>query len=249
MYCCCVIGCHNRRGREKGISFHRIPAVVNNQGEKWRRLSSKRRSQWIAAIKREHWIPNELTRLCSEHFASGKPAKLSDSTNQDWIPHLHMGYETIIPNQARHNRHEDRNQRKEAADVLMELSNSCPRENSLSEAKCESGVACQTESVTVTSVVCEANVAMVDASCQTECLMMKDACCQTDCSVGTSVSGRSMCKNLEKDSDMLKFYTGIPEWSVFIALFNLVSSEIHGSAKLSKFEMFVLFFMKIRLNL
>ena len=76
-----------------------------------------------------------------------------------------MGYETIIPNQARHNRHEDRNQRKAAADVLMELSNSHPRENSPSEVtSVESGVACQTESVTVTSVVCEANVAMVDAS-------------------------------------------------------------------------------------
>ena len=171
MYCCCVIGCQNRRGREKGISFHRIPAVINNQGEQWRRLSWRRRSQWIAAIKREHWIPNELTRLCSKHFASGKPAKLSDSTNQDWIPHLNMGYETIIPNQARHNRHEERSQRKAAADVLIELSNSHPHENNEAES-CESGVACQTESVTVTSVAIEADVAMVDASCQTESIMM-----------------------------------------------------------------------------
>ena len=86
--------------------------------------------------------------------------------------------------------------------------------------------------------------AMVDVSCQTECQAMNDACCQTDRFVGTS-----MCKNLEKNNAMLKFYTGIPEWSIFIALFNLVSSEIHGSAKLTNFEMFVLFFMKIRLNL
>ena len=65
----------------------------------------------------------------------------------------------------------------------------------------------------------------------------------------TSDSRTSLCKNFENDAEMLKFYTGIPEWYVFIALFNLISPEVHGSTKLSKFEMFVLFFMKIRLNL
>ena len=75
-----------------------------------------------------------------------------------------MGYETIIPNQARHHRHEDRNQRKAAADVLVELSNSHPHENS-EVVSSESGVASQTESITVASVGCGADVAMVDVSC------------------------------------------------------------------------------------
>ena len=249
VYCCCVIGCHNRRAREKGVSFHRIPAVIHNQGEKWKKLSSRRRSRWITAIKREHWTPNELTRLCSEHFASGKPADLSDTANPDWMPHLNMGYEaTRPPNQARRHRLEDRNQRKAAAEVLMELSNSYQPETSGTEVS-ESGVACQTESVIVSTVSCEAGVAMIDASCQTDFKMMKDECCQTDQLTDTSESRTSMCKSLEKDAEKLKFYTGIPEWCVFIALFNLISSEIHGSSKLSKFEMFVMFFMKIRLNL
>ena len=107
VYCCCVIGCHNRRGRERGVSFHRIPAVINNQGEKWRKLSLRRRSRWITAIKWEHWTPNKLTRLCLKHFASGKSADMSDTDNPDWIPHLHIGYETTLPNQARQHRLED----------------------------------------------------------------------------------------------------------------------------------------------
>ena len=79
----------------------------------------------------------------------------------------------------------------------MELSNLHQPESS--EAECnESGVACHTESVAVTSVACEAMVEMIDASCQTECRMVKDECCQTDRPMDTSDSRTSLCKNLEK---------------------------------------------------
>ena len=88
---------------------------------------------------------------------TGKPTILRDSTSQDWMLHLN----TIIPTQACHNHREDRSQRRH---VLMELSNSHPHENSEAESG-ESEVACQTESVTVASVVHEeADVAMVDLS-------------------------------------------------------------------------------------
>ena len=83
----------------------------------------------------------------------------------------------------------------------------------------------------LSSVSCEAGVAMIDASRQIGCKMMKDECCQTDQLTDTSDSRTSMCKSLEKDAEKLKFYTGIPEWCVFIALFNLISSEIYESSK------------------
>ena len=32
-------------------------------------------------------------RVCSDHFISGSPATLFDSTNPDWVPSLKLGYE------------------------------------------------------------------------------------------------------------------------------------------------------------
>ena len=55
-------------------------------------------------------------------------------------------------------------------------------------------MACQTKSVMLSSVSCEAGVAMIDASCQTDCKMMKDECCQTDQLTDTSNSRTSMCQ-------------------------------------------------------
>ena len=46
---CCVVGCHNRDGRDK-VSFYHIPAVRNHQGEETAALSSKRRLSWVARI-------------------------------------------------------------------------------------------------------------------------------------------------------------------------------------------------------
>ena len=56
---------------------------------------------------------------------------------------------------------------------------------------------------------------------------------------------------LKEDPQLLKFYTGIPDWTVFMALYNLVHSAIPDTPinKLSKFSMILMFLMKIRLNL
>ena len=43
--------------------------------------------------------------------------------------------------------------------------------------------------------------------------------------------------------------TGIPEWCVFTALFNLIVPALNESRKLSKMSMLLMFFLKIRLNL
>lgn len=50
---------------------------------------------------------------------------------------------------------------------------------------------------------------------------------------------------------MLKFFTGIPTWVIFNGLLSLVNSSLPPTprSKLSTFEMVVMFFMKIRLNL
>ena len=68
---CCVVGCSNRGGRDRGVSFYHIPAVLEHQGEKAFELSSKRRQEWIARINRKDWVPSKNVRVCSDHFVSG----------------------------------------------------------------------------------------------------------------------------------------------------------------------------------
>ena len=55
----------------------------------------------------------------------------------------------------------------------------------------------------------------------------------------------------ENNQDVLQFYTALPSWIIFKAVFDLVSSSLPTSpnAKLSTFQMIVMFLIKLRLNL
>ena len=39
-------------------------------------LPEGRRRQWIAAVKRKDWKPTKCTRICGEHFTTGKESLL-----------------------------------------------------------------------------------------------------------------------------------------------------------------------------
>jgi len=54
------------------VSFHSIPAEIKHQGEKTRKLSARRRQAWISRINRKDWEPNEHTKVCSDHFITGR---------------------------------------------------------------------------------------------------------------------------------------------------------------------------------
>ena len=69
---CAIVGCGRRSGRDKGVSFYRLPAEVTHQGERTRELSKKRRDLWIARIHRANFKPTDHTRVCSRHFVGGK---------------------------------------------------------------------------------------------------------------------------------------------------------------------------------
>ena len=103
VFTCCIVGCTNRSGRDKGVSFYHIPAIILNQGKQTAELSSKRQLQWIASINRKDWVPSGNSRVCSAHFISGilllydstyyddikgKPAPLYESSSPDWVPSL-----------------------------------------------------------------------------------------------------------------------------------------------------------------
>ena len=94
MVICVVVGCSSRSGRDKGISFFRIPTIITNRGAAERELTQKRRDGYLPAISKdkltEKIIRND--RICSKHFISGRPAYLYDTTNPDWLPTLNLGH-------------------------------------------------------------------------------------------------------------------------------------------------------------
>ena len=52
MVLCVVIGCSKRSGRDKDVSYYRIPVVIRHQSEREYELSKKRRDGFLAAISR-----------------------------------------------------------------------------------------------------------------------------------------------------------------------------------------------------
>ena len=53
MVICVVVGCSKRSGRDKDVSFYRIPAVSGHQGAQDFDLRKRRRDGYLAAISRE----------------------------------------------------------------------------------------------------------------------------------------------------------------------------------------------------
>ena len=94
---CAVIGCGKRADRDKGTSFYRLPSIITHQGEQTRQLSERRRREWLSAIRRQDIRPEnyEHTRVCSEHFISGKPSSLYQTTHPDWVPTKRLGHNEV----------------------------------------------------------------------------------------------------------------------------------------------------------
>ena len=240
VHTCCVVSCSNRQGRDKGRSFYRI---IDGQGFQTKELSAKRRSAWLSSINRKNWTPGDGARVCSAHFICGKPAPLYDQANPDWVPTLVMGYAQCEAGSSNVCRYERAKRRKDAAEALLALQSKRPRVGSLthSEEMTEaqpaevSEVACQTdESGDVLVQLQEANCSqmyeILELRSQTHVLSPEQ---------------------LESNPDMLKFYTGIPNWTVFTAVLSLVTPALPSmpQSKLTSFEMIVMFLMKIRLHL
>ena len=77
-YVCCVIGCSSRWEKDDGLTFHKIPTVIEGRGTKEKETTSHRRAAWLGKINRKNWLPSENTRICSRHFI-GKDSNYCNS--------------------------------------------------------------------------------------------------------------------------------------------------------------------------
>ncbi|KAH7974989.1 hypothetical protein HPB49_022326 [Dermacentor silvarum] len=97
-----VVGCCNRsksrsRKESANTNLFRLPKVVEWQDERTKALSSKRRSLWLARIKRADLkgdLPN--IRVCGAHIVT--------ETNPDWAPTLLLGQKANNEGTARYER-------------------------------------------------------------------------------------------------------------------------------------------------
>ena len=253
VHSCSVFGCRQRGGRDR--SFYSIPSVISHQGEKARELSSRRRTAWLASIrvKRSNWRPGSGACVCSSHFVSGKPAALFDETNPDWVPTVRMGdpgHESIcrsdryIRRMKRQRRRletseasSSRDSGREAAEVLSEPHGQDPAAER-EDASLRSEIALlQEESISLRSQI--ASLRQDNASLRSEITHLKS---QTE-AMEPDI--------LEKNPDVLKFYTGLPNWTIFTALLTLITPALPEMphSKLSPFQRILMFLMKIRLHL
>ena len=71
---CCVVGYKNYIGKKPGLRFFRFPLS-----------DADRCSKWEAAVRRQHWKPVKSTRICNEHFITGKICNFSDIARNNTI--------------------------------------------------------------------------------------------------------------------------------------------------------------------
>ncbi|KAE8749205.1 hypothetical protein FOCC_FOCC004112 [Frankliniella occidentalis] len=90
---CSIDGCKSRVGRDK-VSFYGLPAVLTRQCELTMELSERRRKCWFERIYRSGFDETSVpryTRVCANHFITGKPSTLFDVANADWAPSVNLG--------------------------------------------------------------------------------------------------------------------------------------------------------------
>ncbi|XP_061663755.1 zinc finger protein 2-like isoform X2 [Syngnathoides biaculeatus] len=90
---CGAVGCSNRRGVNKDVSFYKTPKIITNQGDEAQILSEQRRRLWKKVVNRnditteEQW---DRTLVCSRHFVNGEKAYLHSNTSPSWVPSLNL---------------------------------------------------------------------------------------------------------------------------------------------------------------
>ena len=127
---CAVLGCSNNSTRDKDVSYFCIPAVLRHTDQRDLELSTKRRDGFLARINRADLTVKVLQsgtktdyRVCSRHFKSGKPAKLYDVTNPDWLPSINLGHSKKFLSEGKDDARYERAKRREVEQRQKEEDN------------------------------------------------------------------------------------------------------------------------------
>ena len=243
MVLCLIFGCGNRTGRDKGISFARVPQIITNQGEEAQKLSELRRNLWISAISRADLTDSVLRdgRVCGKHFSSGRAAKAWDRYNPDWVPSLHLGHKKKETGEKLETTLEAAMKREERARSL-----------SLKRAKHDR---LQEEIKAKTLKINEPGSEIQDIPFDGEEFSKEPTGIATQTEefeyLFVSEPEKPFDENwFKSDDNKVNFYTGLPGFDVLMTVFKHVSPHVNRkSMTLSMFQEFVMTIMKLKLNM
>ncbi|XP_067116010.1 uncharacterized protein [Osmerus mordax] len=250
VHTCVVTGCRNRRTLGTSLSFYRFPR------------DPERKQRWIAAVNREGWVPNDGSRLCSNHFISGKQVK--NPRSPDYVPTVFAApppspemketgsFELLDKQEAQ----------VEAANALLFLQGQ-------GRVKCELGQSQEDHETaeTATSSSSSEEGEESDLSSDSKSRGGKPtkmtatptkyedtllALKKENRALREAVEKQSLTENsLRNDPEKVRFYTGLPNYFVFETVMWLLAPHMDGAknVKLAKFQQLLLTLMRLRLDL
>ncbi|XP_034235759.1 uncharacterized protein LOC117642061 [Thrips palmi] len=256
VYACAVVGCTNRNNREKNLSYYCIPKVIANQCEKTLALSQKRRAKYLANIGRKDLQDKDVTnntRVCSEHFTTGKPAALFDETNPDWAPTLKMRPAAVTPTPAkqdparRYQRVQER-QRKRLQEIVQNHQDVVEQHGGEEEEDDDAGGG--EDRVGLAAELAAMTLERDNLKQERDALQQRVEILEEE--------NQKYRKQYSFDEDSLrdepkkvKFYSGLPSFTTLLAVFNLCKDYVSTSHRnaLTPFQEFMVVMMRLRLNL
>ncbi|XP_068680166.1 uncharacterized protein [Montipora foliosa] len=264
-YICAVKNCGHNSARDKGkFKFFRFPAIIKNKGVETRKLSEARRRRWFANIYRKKFDDKsaENSRVCSNHFISGRNADILDTTNPDWAPCINLGHENI-----------------KNVSLAVARNDRCQKRNEKKRKYTEMAAANSTEDSSASASASDTNLADVNdydhddnnKYCQTEELLTAEGYCQTEldmpqldrekkymqyiCDELSNTKAQLLSVQLTEEGfrdndDKTKFYTGIPKFCLLMHVFNLIAPHIKRNCQnaLCQFQEFLLVLIRLKFN-
>ena len=245
---CAIVGCANRAGRDKDKNFYRLPAIVKNQGAQTEQLSERRLRNWLAVIRRKDLKAESYPyiRVCSDHFTSGKRAKLYDTTNPDWVPTLNLGHceAKTGDSLSRHDRAVGRATKRKKLNEEQAIAKEerDKQEERIREEKQRTQAHKDQEKDEVEKLRCE---------------LQKSRCELDEVKKEFARTHEKLCANtLDEESfrdndEKVCFFTGIPKWEVLLILLTYLKPQLNTASQraLTPFQQLLLTLMRLRLNL
>ena len=257
MIICLIVGCSKCSGRDKDVSFYRIPKITMNN-PRIEELSRRRREGFIAAISRSDLTDSilESNRICSRHFITGKPAELEDELHPDWLPtqNLDPGSETDpVRSMAKVERYERRlsriarSERIEAAETLLNFASQRSLHAKENEVQSDDSAADMMSIGVQTDLTRVDNLLFHDELLQSKKKIddLEDRLSMS-CAIFTI---DSVLQESESSKKFIQFYTGLPNAQLLRTIFEfVVPADSSKIAKLSHFQEFMMTLIKLRLN-
>ncbi|XP_069136298.1 uncharacterized protein [Argopecten irradians] len=210
---CVVYRCSNRQNqeaKEKGVSFFRFPK------------DSRKRKAWVTAVNRANWLPNEESRICSEHFHCGWHS--DEPADENYRPTL-FSYKEKTPSVA----DQTRTDRQAKRSLLQEINETEFKKRREEESNYNFSMFSHHYCKTHQTVQPTEPKTFVDKGVQCdpdplfeENRKLKKELKKTKEQVQESKWG---VHKIQDNDEKTRFYTGLPTFTVFLWLFNFLKPK------------------------